>query len=282
MKESEYELQQQPAYEVKTPQSAGYNVGPPQQGHVISKQPGMGQKPNDDEQIIVSPQDPLILVPDCPPGLEYLTQIDQLLVRQKMQVAEICCRCEFSNKYTIYNSMGQQIYKAKEESGFCVRQICGPMRPFKLNVKDHQDRTVLVLKRPYRCDDCCFFCCLMKLEVYTADGLCLGRVQQTCSICIPKFDIRNSEDETILKMKGPCIKCRCCSDVKFDVYTADMESKVGRVSKQWSGLGKELITDADNFGISFPIDLDVKLKAVMLGAVFLIDFMYFEKIKDNK
>nr|XP_006815905.1 PREDICTED: phospholipid scramblase 2-like [Saccoglossus kowalevskii] len=256
MKESEYELQQQPAYEVKTPQSAGYNVGPPQQGHVISKQPGMGQKPNDDEQIIVSPQDPLILVPDCPPGLEYLTQIDQLLVRQKMQVAE--------------------------KSGFCVRQICGPMRPFKLNVKDHQDRTVLVLKRPYRCDDCCFFCCLMKLEVYTADGLCLGRVQQTCSICIPKFDIRNSEDETILKMKGPCIKCRCCSDVKFDVYTADMESKVGRVSKQWSGLGKELITDADNFGISFPIDLDVKLKAVMLGAVFLIDFMYFEKIKDNK
>lgn len=47
-------------------------------------------------------------------------------------------------------------------------------------------------------------------------------------------------------------------------------SRVGRITKQWSGLGKEYFTDADNFGISFPMDLDVNMKAVMLGAVFLI------------
>lgn len=122
----------------------------------------------------------------------------------------------------------------------------------------------------------------MKMEVETPDGVSLGRVQQTCSIIIPKFDIRNAEDETMLKMEGPCIKCRLCSDVQFDVYSKDKETTVGRVSKQWSGLGKEFLTDADNFGISFPMDLDVKMKAVMLGAVFLIDFMFFEKIKDNK
>jgi hypothetical protein len=45
---------------------------------------------------------------------------------------------------------------------------------------------------------------------------------------------------------------------------------VGRVTKQWSGLGKELFTDADNFGISFPLDLDVNVKATLLGAVFLL------------
>ena len=39
----------------------------------------------------------------------------------------------------------------------------------------------------------------------------------------------------------------------------------------------ELFTDADNFGISFPLDLDVNAKAILLGATFLIDFMYFEK-----
>ena len=44
---------------------------------------------------------------------------------------------------------------------------------------------------------------------------------------------------------------------------------------------KEAFTDADNFGISFPMDLDVKIKATLLGAVFLIDFMFFEETEND-
>ena len=54
------------------------------------------------------------------------------------------------------------------------------------------------------------------------------------------------------------------------VTSSDGETQVGRISKQWTGLVKEMFTDADNFGVAFPMDLDVKLKATMLGAVFLI------------
>ena len=54
------------------------------------------------------------------------------------------------------------------------------------------------------------------------------------------------------------------------VTTADGKIKVGRISKQWTGLAKELFTDADNFGIQFPMDLDVNVKATLLGAIFLI------------
>ena len=56
----------------------------------------------------------------------------------------------------------------------------------------------------------------------------------------------------------------------------DGQTEVGKISKKWSGRFKESFTDADNFGISFPMDLDVKMKAVLLGAQFLIDFMFFE------
>ena len=31
-----------------------------------------------------------------------------------------------------------------------------------------------------------------------------------------------------------------------------------------------MFTTADNFGITFPMDLDVKMKACMIGALFLI------------
>lgn len=36
-------------------------------------------------------------------------------------------------------------------------------------------------------------------------------------------------------------------------------NEVGKISKQWAGLAREMFTDADFFGINFPIDLDVKV-----------------------
>ena len=43
-----------------------------------------------------------------------------------------------------------------------------------------------------------------------------------------------------------------------------MNKKVGKITKQWSGLASEMLTDADNFGINFPLDLDVKVCLVFL------------------
>lgn len=45
---------------------------------------------------------------------------------------------------------------------------------------------------------------------------------------------------------------------------------MGRISKQWGGLLREALTDSDDFGLQFPMDLDMRMKAVLLGATFLI------------
>lgn len=58
------------------------------------------------------------------------------------------------------------------------------------------------------------------------------------------------------------------------VLSLDEAESVGRISKQWTGIVKEAFSDADNFGIQFPLDLDVKMKAVLLGACFLIVSIY--------
>lgn len=50
----------------------------------------------------------------------------------------------------------------------------------------------------------------------------------------------------------------------------DEEIVIGKISKKWAGFIRELSTNADKFGIQFPFDLDVKIKALMLGASFLI------------
>lgn len=48
-------------------------------------------------------------IPNCPPGLEYLTTIDQLLVKQKVELLEAFIGFEGKNKYTIKNSLGQKV-----------------------------------------------------------------------------------------------------------------------------------------------------------------------------
>lgn len=64
------------------------------------------------------------------------------------------------NRYIIKSPRDEIMFKAKEENDFCTRQCCGPIRPFNLFIKDHQDRTVIHLSRPLNCDSCCFPCCL--------------------------------------------------------------------------------------------------------------------------
>lgn len=53
-------------------------------------------------------------IPNCPPGLEYLTTIDQLLVKQKVELLEAFTGFETNNKFTIKNSLGQKVYWAVE------------------------------------------------------------------------------------------------------------------------------------------------------------------------
>lgn len=47
--------------------------------------------------------------PNCPPGLEYLASVDQLLIQQKVELFEAFTGFETNNKYVIKNSLGQKV-----------------------------------------------------------------------------------------------------------------------------------------------------------------------------
>ena len=50
----------------------------------------------------------------------------------------------------------------------------------------------------------------------------------------------------------------------------DEEMIIGKISNLSIGFMRELFTNTNKFGIQFPFDLDVRIKALMLGASFLI------------
>ncbi|KAL9908491.1 phospholipid scramblase 1 isoform X3 [Glossina fuscipes] len=215
-------------------------------------------------------------IPNCPRGLEYLTTVDQLLVKQKVELLEAFTGFETNNKFSIKNALGQKVYYAVEENDCCTRNMCGPSRPFDMKIFDNYRNEVIHMHRPLACSSCLCMCCLQSIEVSAPPGNVIGSVEQEWSICAPSFRIKNQLDEVVLRIEGPICTFSLCGDVEFNIMSLTGEN-IGKISKQWSGLAREIFTDADFFGITFPLDLDVRMKAVLLGATFLIDAMFFEK-----
>lgn len=256
---------------------------------------GYGDQPKDGFGAPVQGEDGQWMAPvqeqmvplNCPPGLEYLTMIDQLIIKQRLEMLEAVAGImgyglETANKYKIKNALGQNVYKAVEDTECCTRIVCGPSRPFEMIIKDNADREVIHLNRPFKCQSCCFPCCLQQLEVSSPPGTTIGFVKQRWTCIKPKFDITDGDGNVALVICGPWCTYSCAGDVEFKIMTPDESQEIGRISKQWTGLLKEAFTDMDNFGITFPMDLDVRCKATLIGAAFLIDYMFFEKKANNE
>lgn len=64
------------------------------------------------------------------------------------------------------------------------------------------------------------------------------------------------------------------------VTTINEKLTIGKISKYWSGFVNDAFTNADNFGIHVPADLDVTVKAAMIGACFLFVSMVLKSMSD--
>ncbi|XP_053168474.1 phospholipid scramblase 1-like isoform X3 [Hemicordylus capensis] len=225
---------------------------------------------------------PPVLLLNCPPGLEYLSQIDQILIYRQPEPLEIISDFEMPTKYILKNIWGQSVYFAAEENDCCTLN-CYPrsLRPFTIKIFNNLGQEVIELRRPCRCwCGCCCgcTCSLQELEVHAPPGTPIGYIKETCHPGRPKFSVQDEAKEEIFKIAGHSLKCMCTEDFRFEVMSKDEQESVGRISKQWAGITgdtRETFTDADLFGIEFPMDFDVKMKAVMIGAGFLINYMYF-------
>lgn len=78
----------------------------------------------------------------CPPGLEYLTQIDNLQVEQLVSLIEAFTGWDTNNKYVIKNNAGAQVYYAFEETDTCMRICCAARRAFTMHIVDNFNNVI--------------------------------------------------------------------------------------------------------------------------------------------
>jgi uncharacterized protein YxjI len=208
----------------------------------------------------------------------YLTNATSFHVKQKVELLEALIGWETGNKYTVMDQAGNKIFYVGEESNLCGRQLCNARRPFTLTVKDVAGQNVLVMDRKLDCSCCCGLVCPDSIQVSTPSGQLLGTVEEEFSILYPTFNIKDASGNRVLQVQGPWCPMSfgsCGGAVVFRLLN-NSGASVGTISKEWSGFIRELLTDSDSFSISFPYDLDPSIKAVLLAALFLIDYEYYE------
>ncbi|KAK6618226.1 hypothetical protein RUM44_002677 [Polyplax serrata] len=108
-------------------------------------------------------------------------------------------------------------------------------------------------------------------------GQCLYYAYETTNLCngFGKFDrgiqlhiMDMYHNEIVLEVYSPPLTP---VGAITQIHALDFnETEIGIIRRQLGGYISSVLSNTDYFGISFPVDLDVRLKAVFLGALFLI------------
>ena len=197
--------------------------------------------------------------------MEKLEAIRDLVVRQRKEWGEIITGFETRNRYSIEDVHGQQLYVAAEASGSTMMRIfLRAWRPFTIGIfSGSSDTMALKITRPFRW----YF---HRVEVEDGQGESLGVIGRQFSMLNRKYVVSREGGLEDYYIEGPLLS-------PWTFYIKDSKGEEhGKITKKWSGLFKEAFSDADNFGVTWPAQWDTRFKSLMLGAVFLIDFIHFE------
>ena len=200
--------------------------------------------------------------------MQRLAELPTLVVTQQKEWGEVLTGFETVNRYAISDTEGRGHFTAAEEAGsFLLRNFLKSARPFKIHVIDDQGEAILRIERPFRL----FF---YEVGIYDAAGTLQGTVKRQFSLLRRRFKVFDTAGQEVYELFGPLLH-----PWTFHIRKDGME--IGKITKKWSGLLTEAFTDADHFGIVFPETCDLPHRATLLGAVFLIDFAYFERTGDH-
>jgi len=198
----------------------------------------------------------------------------EVVVRQQVDARELLRGYETSNRYTFLDAAsGAELGGADEDhggvSGFLSRQFFGAERPLNLTLTDTVHRHWMEARRPY---SPLAFLVPTTMTVDSNEGL-LGTVRRVWPL-------------VLRRRYRVCVANQVGRDLWIDgsplrPWTFPVmrdERQVACIQKRWSGVGRELFTDADSFRMLFEDDaLTAQERRLLIAAALAIDFDFFEK-----
>lgn len=191
----------------------------------------------------------------------------RLMVRQKREIAELLTGFESNNRYVLKDAEDKTLGTVLEEGSgigaWITRSFFKAARAAVLHIYDPQNQEIGRIVKPFR-----FW--FWEVEVWDGQTL-LGRAVRRFGLLRTRLELLDAEGRTLGYAENGLFK-----RWSFQIQLGGQDTAM--IAKKWSGLGRELFTDADSFGVEFQRqDLSAAQKSLLLGATFLIDFVVFER-----
>lgn len=173
-----------------------------------------------------------------------------------------------SNNYDILDpDTGEIIIECREDIGWLTKLFrftdYKTMTPFNVRLQTPQGEPILSVTRGIS-----LF--LSKVKVIDGQGQSLGGFKQKLFSIGGKFDVLDSGDQVVCTLKGKW------TSWEFTFMAGEQE--LGKVTKKWAGLGRELFTTADNYVLQInpTLPADHPVRGLIMGAVMCIDMVLKE------
>jgi hypothetical protein len=221
-------------------------------------------------------------------GIQPLTQVPVLYIKQKADILEAMTGVEKKNKYGIFVNKGDdnKWLIAYEESDCCQRIFWRPRHDLTMHVKQPNGPDILTGHRP------CHWC-YGDMKVYDSNGnRLIGELRQDCAsnicgILSTKTTVHGPDGQQQFEIIGPtrcwidlCKSCPCRDPMDFvakDSNGKDIGAKVQNVS----GGCLRSLTNADDYFVHFAPNSTADQRSLMLMFTFFLDFCYFEAKGDG-
>lgn len=208
--------------------------------------------------------------------MEELQGVRELVIRQRGTVGEAITGWEKKNYYDVNAASGEQLLRAEEVgTDYSLgKELFEEHRSFQINLKTmgggillrcvrlsdpgQMLSTLMSGKIPYRA-----------MEVYDAQNNHYGTIVQKFNVIRTVYEIKSPTGIELGVVRGMPL-------FAFSFTIQQRGRTVATIRKDFKNFLFEMFTKADSYRVEYQAVSDPTLKALILAAVFLIDFNLFE------
>ena len=174
-----------------------------------------------------------------------------------------------ANNFDIYDPVSQQLVLSCREPhlGFLTKLLrftdYKRMTPFEVEIRTPEGQKVLTVRRGVSI-------ILSTVDVMDEHDQVVGHFSEKLFSIGGSFDVLDTQRQVVCTLKGKW--------TSWDFRFVRGERELARVTKKWSGVGKELFTSADNYMLVIDPSVAARdpARLLMLAAIMCIDMVLKE------
>ncbi|XP_076647919.1 phospholipid scramblase 4 isoform X2 [Halictus rubicundus] len=206
-------------------------------------------------------------------GTHFLGNVEQLEIQQVVDLSTLLGRSERGSQYRVKVPKGETLFlavQANSEIGsgaFDCLNLTRGRGNITFNILNQCGVPAFVTRINSR-----WTYTLSKLhKIAVGNTNLLGTVEENFGLIGASFTVYDDAHIPLCNIFGPNV-CGCCmyKEALFQVITNDGTQEIASLMHKWDNTLHDYI-----FLVTFPANMDIKLKSLLLAAAFLLEHMYF-------